>query len=168
MGSVVMGVPSDWICSFSVSFKLISFFPIRDVLSWLGYISGHSFEICFWVIIAFTDTDDVGRMFHVVHWTGIDVSQFKVGGARLLLQLHGMVMWDLFVCHSASYRLSVWKQEWRPTKNGLVDACSKTCFSVCTQSISFRVRQAGRQTQTQRYRDKNRGRNTLAIHLSDQ
>lgn len=45
------------------------------------------------------------------------------------------------------YRLSVWKQEWRPTKNGLVDACSNTCFSVWTQSISWRGE--GRQTETE-------------------
>lgn len=46
------------------------------------------------------------------------------------------------------YRLSVWKQEWRPTKNGLVDACSNTCFSVCTQSISWRGER--RQTETEK------------------
>lgn len=34
------------------------------------------------------------------------------------------------------YRLCVWKQEWSPTRKGLADACSNTCFSVCTQSIS--------------------------------
>lgn len=34
------------------------------------------------------------------------------------------------------YRLVVWKQECKPTRKGLLDACSNTCFSVCTQSIS--------------------------------
>lgn len=29
-----------------------------------------------------------------------------------------------------------WKQEWSPTRNGWFDAVSKTCFSVCTQSMS--------------------------------
>lgn len=41
--------------------------------------------------------------------------------------------WNTF----SSHRLSVWKQEWSPTKNGLVDACSNTCFSVWTQSMSY-------------------------------
>lgn len=34
------------------------------------------------------------------------------------------------------YLLVVWKQECRPTRKGLLDACSNTCFSVCTQSMS--------------------------------
>lgn len=34
------------------------------------------------------------------------------------------------------YLLAVWKQECRPTRKGLLDACSNTCFSVCTQSMS--------------------------------
>lgn len=37
----------------------------------------------------------------------------------------------------STYRLVVWKQECKPTRNGLLDACSNTCFSVCTQSISW-------------------------------
>lgn len=35
------------------------------------------------------------------------------------------------------YLLSVWKQECRPTRKGWFEACSKTCFSVWTQSISY-------------------------------
>lgn len=35
-----------------------------------------------------------------------------------------------------SHLLSVWKQEWRPTRKGWLEACSKTCFSVWTQSMS--------------------------------
>ena len=31
----------------------------------------------------------------------------------------------------------VWKHEWRPTRNGWFDAVSNTCFSVCTQSMSY-------------------------------
>ena len=34
------------------------------------------------------------------------------------------------------YLLAVWKHEWSPTRKGWFDACSKTCFSVWTQSIS--------------------------------
>lgn len=34
--------------------------------------------------------------------------------------------------------LSVWKQECRPTRKGWLEACSKTCFSVWTQSISWK------------------------------
>ena len=32
--------------------------------------------------------------------------------------------------------LSVWKHECRPTRKGWLDACSNTCFSVWTQSMS--------------------------------
>lgn len=35
-----------------------------------------------------------------------------------------------------TYRLLVWKQEWSPTRKGWFEAISKTCFSVCTQSMS--------------------------------
>jgi len=35
------------------------------------------------------------------------------------------------------YLLSVWKQECSPTRKGWFEACSKTCFSVWTQSISY-------------------------------
>ena len=36
-----------------------------------------------------------------------------------------------------TYLLGVWKQECNPTRNGWLDATSKTCFSVCTQSMSW-------------------------------
>lgn len=36
-----------------------------------------------------------------------------------------------------SHLLSVWKQECRPTRKGWLEACSKTCFSVWTQSMSW-------------------------------
>jgi hypothetical protein len=42
-------------------------------------------------------------------------------------------------CHLAGglFLLAVtWKQEWSPTRNGWLLAVSKTCFSVCTQSMS--------------------------------
>lgn len=37
-----------------------------------------------------------------------------------------------------SHLLSVWKQECRPTRKGWLEACSNTCFSVWTQSMSWR------------------------------
>lgn len=58
------------------------------------------------------------------------------------------------VYSASSYRLSVWKQEWRPTRNGLEDACSNTCFSVCTQSISCRYQEDNVQTTPQTHRVK--------------
>ena len=40
--------------------------------------------------------------------------------------------------NSAYFKLTegVWKHECRPTRNGWFEAVSKTCFSVCTQSMS--------------------------------
>ena len=43
--------------------------------------------------------------------------------------------WLMLKCFQA-YLLTVWKHEWRPTRNGWFEAVSKTCFSVWTQSIS--------------------------------
>lgn len=46
------------------------------------------------------------------------------------------------------YLLSVWKQECSPTRKGWFEACSKTCFSVWTQSISYFLKKSDIQKRT--------------------
>lgn len=53
---------------------------------------------------------------------------------------------ETLVREALPYRLVVWKQECKPTKKGLLDACSNTCFSVCTQSMSCNRHETDRQT----------------------
>ena len=56
---------------------------------------------------------------------------------------HSM-LWSPIISKEATavtHRLGVWKQEWRPTRNGWLEATSKTCFSVWTQSMSWCFKQ---------------------------
>lgn len=67
-----------------------------------------------------------------------------------ILCVWSIVVVSLHYCHTSEalggterecvHLLSVWKQEWRPTKKGWLEACSNTCFSVWTQSMSWKTK----------------------------
>lgn len=92
-------------------------------------------------------------MQHMLNWHWYIFNYFKrsqnliifLNFCRLSLSLQETV-W--LIQERCSHLLSVWKQECRPTRKGWLEACSNTCFSVWTQSMSWR---RNTQKSTERY-----------------